>query len=369
MSISPRTEPEDDASGTPFGERNRKRLIAKFFAGAGKPDTASAWKPVYRMLLWIDRTTGLAHCYESDKAQPGRPWYARSLAFHAWLASALLRTPVDVGDDLDWLFRAALDDYLKQLTAQHNRYRKIAEGQRAIYENQDFPVPGFDAEIRQILLEHLSPYLTTRPPDEVIEAVSEQLRQYWKQENKRKNLLGEGFEDVLAAVVEAAASKGIVVRTRVNIADVRGFSMPGARDKATKVDLVLEHPAWQRPALANVKWSIRADREDQLWDDFKEFVRFDRDQRGFDHYLVTNEFDPARLNAACDHREANNFVFRNVVHVNTDGVLAAYFPSKGVPAKAIRRDNDSSMEKVRQQVAARRLISLGDWLTNMTLRL
>jgi len=193
------------------------------------------------------------------------------------------------------------------------------------------------------------------------------LREYWKQENKRKNLLGEGFEDVLAAVVNAACVAGIQARTRISIADVAGFHPLGAKDKATKVDVIVENPQWTRPALVNVKWSIRADREDQLWDDFKEYVRFDRDQRGFDHYLITNEFDPARLNAVCDRREANNFIFKQVVHINTDGVLAAYGPPPAAVqnAEQAKRAADSSMQRVRQQVQQGRLISLSQWLAGL----
>ena len=133
------------------------------------------------------------------------------------------------------------------------------------------------------------------------------------------------------------------------------------------MDLVIEHPRWPRPALVNVKWSIRADREDQLWDDFNEYVRFDSEHRGFDHYLVTNEFDPARLNAVCDRREANNYVFKRVVHINTKGVLAAYGSAPATSA-ALRKSKpvaDSSAGRVRQQVQTGRLISLSKWLTTL----
>ncbi|MGH3773789.1 MAG: hypothetical protein ACRDRW_20765, partial [Pseudonocardiaceae bacterium] len=67
-----------------FGAENRARLLGEYFttvvASSGELTAGSAWQHVYRLLLWIDRTTNLAHCYESDKCQPGRPWYARSLA-------------------------------------------------------------------------------------------------------------------------------------------------------------------------------------------------------------------------------------------------------------------------------------------------
>lgn len=319
------------------------------------------------MLLWVDRTTGLAHCYESDKCQPGRTWYARSLAFHKWLAAALQSTPLEIGNRLDWLFQKALEVYLKAREREQQAQKDKGAQQRAVYEGQSFPMPGADPEIERIIGEALKPFLAVEPPTEVYDAIADSLREYWKQENKRKNLLGEGFEDVLAATVHAVCGKRIKARTRTSIADIAGFHGLGAKDKATKVDLVVEHSQWPRPALVNVKWSIRADREDQLWDDFHEYVRFDRDHIGFDHYLVTNEFDPARLNAVCDRREANNSIFKQVVHINTDGVLAAYGPSRaGVGnEKASQVQRDSSMDRVRQHVQKGRLISLAQWLTRL----
>jgi hypothetical protein len=353
--------------GTPFGEQNRRRLIAQYFGEKGAPNTARAWEHVYGMLLWVDRTTGLAHCYESDKCQPGRLWYARSLAFHHWLAGTLHSTPLDLGKGLDWMFQKALEDYLKELASEQQAQKDKGAQQRAVYSGQDFPLPGADPEIERIIGEALKPFFASQPQVEVFDAIADQLREYWKQENKRKNLLGEGFEDVLAAVVNAACGPEIKARTRTSIAEVAGFHGLGAKDKATKVDLIIESPKWPRPALVNVKWSIRADREDQLWDDFKEYVRFDRDQQGFDHYLVTNEFDPARLNAVCDRREANNFIFKQVVHINTDGVLAAYEPSSApaAEAKTGKPARDSSMERVRQQVQQARLVSLSKWLDGL----
>lgn len=369
--MAPDTDPQplsaEALQGTPFGEQNRRRLITQYFGEKGAPNAARAWERVYGMLLWVDRTTGLAHCYESDKCQPGRTWYARSLAFHQWLASALHSTPLEIGKQLDWLFQKALEDYLKALASEQKAKKDKGAQQRAVYAGQEFPLPGADPEIERIIGEALKPFLVSQPPAEIFEAIADRLREYWKQENKRKNLLGEGFEDVLAAVVHAACGPGIQALTRTSIADVAGFHGLGAKDKATKVDLIVQHSKWSQPALVNVKWSIRADREDQLWDDFKEYVRFDRDQRGFDHYLVTNEFDPARLNAVCDRRESNNFIFKHVVHINTDGVLAAYGPQLGVAleAKDGKPPRDSSMERVRQQVHHGRLVSLAQWLDRL----
>jgi len=364
VDANPTPTSADASQSTPFGEQNRKRLIAEFFAQKGVPNAQTAWKQVYALLLWVDRTTGLAHCYESDKCQPGRPWYGRSLAFHQWLAGEFKTTPLNLGKQLDWLFEKALEQYLKVLAGQQAAVRAKGAQQRAAFPGQAFPLPGTDPEVQRIVREALKPYFSSQPPEDVFDQVAERLREYWRQENKRKNLLGEGFEDVLAAVVGSVVGGNIQARTRTSVADIAGFFAPGAKDKATKVDIVIENAAWTRPSLVNVKWSIRADREDQLWDDFKEYVRFDRDHRGFDHYLITNEFDPARLNAVCDRREANSVVFNKVVHINTDGVLAAYKTTAAVAGgiEKPRPAAESSMERVHQQVQQGRLISLSEWL-------
>ncbi|MEY2548085.1 MAG: hypothetical protein QOD64_667, partial [Verrucomicrobiota bacterium] len=76
----PESGPAKEVVDRAFGANNRARLLARYFENAGLISPENAWQHIYRLLLWIDRTTALAHCYESDKAQPGRPWYGRSLA-------------------------------------------------------------------------------------------------------------------------------------------------------------------------------------------------------------------------------------------------------------------------------------------------
>ena len=60
---------KDAAVKAPFGAANRQRLIDQSCLAG----TSELWLAVYRLLLWTDKTTGLAHCYESDKCQPGKP--------------------------------------------------------------------------------------------------------------------------------------------------------------------------------------------------------------------------------------------------------------------------------------------------------
>src|SRR5438445_8531169 len=115
-----------EAAARAFGSENKARLLERYFDRAGAVTPANAWQHVYRLLLWIDRTTALAHCYESDKAQPGRPWYARSLAFHDWLSRELNVAPAAIAEQIDWLFREAVKDLAT----------RVITSRSAMYERQ-----------------------------------------------------------------------------------------------------------------------------------------------------------------------------------------------------------------------------------------
>src|SRR5689334_20668625 len=104
------TEPSAEVVNRAFGEDNRARLLRTYLSTAPRVPASEAWRHIYRLLLWINRTIGLAHCYESDKCQPGRPWYQRSLAFHGWVAEQLNSTPAGLSADIDWLFSHASTD-------------------------------------------------------------------------------------------------------------------------------------------------------------------------------------------------------------------------------------------------------------------
>lgn len=98
----------------PFGATNRQRHVGEYLASS----TTAPWLAVYRLLLWADKTTGLAHCYESDKCQPGKAWHPRSLRFHAWLADSLGVSPREVAAGIDWLFRRTAEDYAHYMIEQ-----------------------------------------------------------------------------------------------------------------------------------------------------------------------------------------------------------------------------------------------------------
>lgn len=338
--------------GRVFGSESRRRLLNEYFSfinpdGGATPE--NAFRHIYRLLLWVDPTTGLAHCYESDKAQPGRPWYERSLRFHAWLAKQLGAEPGDLGGGIDWLFRKAARDLARGLT--EGRLRQARE-QRAPYEGLGMPEPGEDPELEEIIRDALRPWLREAPPSEVLARLTQRIHDHTRLENKRKNLVGEGFEDVLAAVMGRIDAPGIEsLKARALLHEIPGFSVPAEREKVKKVDLVLlARPEAQR-ILVTAKWSIRADREEQFESDFQAYAKLERASRPFDYVLITNEFDPARLAAACERQVLARYLFSAVVHVSTDALLAAYGPNL-----------DRSFQRVAQHIASGRLMSLRGWL-------
>ena len=340
-------EAAQEAVARAFGAENRARLIARYFNAAGDVNTGNAWQHVYRLLLWIDRTTALAHCYESDKAQPGRAWYARSLAFHAWISDQLNTTPANLGDQIDWLFREAVKDLAnKSLAARTATYAT----QRAPYEGRGFPEPGEDPGLAGIIKESLGKWLQKQPPEEEYRNLIRRITVYMSQENKRRNLVGEGFEDVIAAIVRHLPfSSRCEIRNRSLLQDLPGFYSPSPNEKAKKVDLAIVLN--NRRTLVSAKWSIRADREEQFQSDFETYARLESAGRDFAYTLVTNEFDAARLKAACERRRQNAPLFTHVVHINPTAVLATYGET----------DRGSS-SLVRAHVDSGRLMSLQSWL-------
>jgi hypothetical protein len=337
--------------GRAFGAESRRRMLDEYFARAPVVTASNAWQHIYRLLLWIDSTTGLAHCYESDKAQPGRPWYSRSLAFHAWLAAALQTTPAGLGDDIDWLFRRGTEVLARAMAASAERRADRARVQREPYSGQGMPEPGQNLELEVLIREELAPWLRTEVPPEVLHKLIQRIRAYLGQENKRKNLVGEGFEDVLAALIRRLPGGEIFdTRPRVLLSAVPGFREPPPREKERKVDLAIVGRAGRR-VLVSAKWSVRADREEQFGIDFEAYARLDTLGQDFAFVLITNEFDAARLAIACERRGQNALLFSDVVHVNPEGVQAAY-----------GRERRGAAARIVEHMQSGRLLSLERWL-------
>jgi hypothetical protein len=348
-----------DAKSVPikaaFGAENRTRLINTYFMDVDDVSPSNAWMHVYKLLLWIDRTTGLAHCYESDKCQPGKHWYPRSLAFHDWVSKELGVTNVDLSDSLDWLFNKATLDLSRYILHCQERVVQRAKQQMLPFADKDFPAPGEDPELISIVNDVLKPFFSGSPPDDAWRQLVQRVRQHVALENKRKNLVGEGFEDVLAITLGKVLSPSKwMISPRIALQDIPGFKNERMGEKVNKVDVVAISGDAAKRILITVKWSIRADREKQFPAEFASYVSAKSDMNPFDYVLVTNEFDPARLLRACEMTAANHFMFTDVVHICPEGLRAAY-----------GKDCDNSMKAVVALIDAKRLISLNEWITKM----
>lgn len=344
-----------------FGAKNRLHLIDEYFSGQSETDItpAKAWAHVYRLLLWVDQTTGLGHCYESDKSQPGKRWYARSLAFHDWVSTALGTSPGTLAENIDWLFLRAAEDLAADVLRRSAKITAKAESQREPYEGRGFPLPGEDPELVAIFRETLDGHLSAEPTAEVWGKLVQRVRQYLALDNKRKNLVGEGFEDVLSQVVQRTCRRAdLEVYTRRALHDLPGFNRTRAGDKPNKVDVAVIRPAMR--TLVTAKWSVRADREKQFTTDFSDYIGAESDRKPFEYVFVTNEFDPARLMRACEQLTANALMFTRVVHISTDAIRATYGHFKA------EKEEAASMQRVLRHIDEGRLISLERWLGDLS---
>jgi hypothetical protein len=353
MATKRKTESKvEDGTKAPFGAANRQRLIGEFLAIA--PEQAP-WLSVYKLLLWADATTGLAHCYESDKCQPGKPWHQRSLRFHSWLAEKFDVEPRQLGERIDWLFKRTASDYALYMVKQYQNLVRRAMAQRAPFTGRSMPEPGEDPAIVSIIREVLGVRLVGEPTPDEWRQMTSRIRELIAVENKRKNLVGEGFEDVLASVARSFDRDGLLnVRARPLLQDIPGFANTRVGDKANRVDLAVVRKADGRRTIVTAKWSIRADREKQFPAEFGSYVTAKSDMEPFDYVLLTNEFDPARLVRACQMTTSNAYMFSTVVHVNPDALRAVYGDSP-----------EPTMQKALGYIATGRLKGFDAWLDSL----
>lgn len=343
-----------------FGAENRARLINTYFAEQSVTDISPeyAWAHVYKLLLWVDQTTGLGHCYESDKSQPGKRWYSRSLSFHDWVSSALNTSPAELAKHIDWLFLRAAEDLAAYVLRSAEKVAAKAEAQRTLYRGRGFPRPGEDPELIFIVKDALGLHLGSEPSPEVWNRLVQRVRQYLALDNKRKNLVGEGFEDVIAQIIQRTSPcDDLQVFTRKALHDLPGFNRVRVGDKPNKVDVAVIRPS--RRILVTAKWSVRADREKQFITDFTDYVNAESDRKPFEYVFVTNEFDPARLVRACEQLVGNALMFKHVVHINTDSIRATYSQSEDGKNEA------ASMQRVLKYIEEGRLISLEQWIKKL----
>ena len=145
-------------------------------------------------------------------------------------------------------------------------------------------------------------------------AVTQKIWQYLAVQNKRKNLVGEGFEDVVAQTVRRACKvPEDQVFTRALLYQIPGFNRARQGGKENKVDLAIVRRLMR--TIVTAKCSVRADREKQFPAEYEEYCNAESPNQKFQYVFVTNEFYPARLMRACEALFRNNLRFDHVVHI------------------------------------------------------
>lgn len=147
------------------------------------------------------------------------------------------------------MFREAVKDLATRvITGRSAMY----ERQRAAYAGRSFPEPGEDPELAAIIREVLGEWLNPEPPGQVIADLTRRIHTHLSQENKRKNLVGEGFEDVVAAILgRLSLETPLEVRTRVPLHD-----LPGSIGQLQMKKSRRSTSAWL--AARCVPWSLRS---------------------------------------------------------------------------------------------------------------
>jgi hypothetical protein len=339
-------------AASPFGKESRVRILRQHFALAGEVTPATAWQFVYRELLWIDGSTGLAHLYESDKAQPGRHWYERTVDFTDKLCARFGNISREqLKQDIDQLFRACL----KELVATQGATAEASElvealvmepEQRELLEPvvEVLEVAGGNEAAAYVpdadLVGQFTALLTQRTQlaQSEAEALARDLvakaRFYYTVERKRQNVLGEGFEDLLHLLLTrvGGVSDG-TIRVRKKADQLPGFATPVER-RIESPDIAIVQGD-RTAVLASVKWSLRHDRQKQLSDELDCYVNMLSQEQFPQYVLVTNEYDPGRLVNVVDKLQSGGHRLDHVYHMNVElllGVLGRRAEVKGLQA-------------------------------------
>lgn len=352
-----------------MGRAARQAILVRHFEQ--HPVTADrAWEFVYRQLLWVDGSTGLAHLYESDKAQPGRSaWYDRAVLFTDLLCKELGVPRERLKNEIDQLFKTCIPLLIE---SRSGKAKKAQEMALAIAEQgtTELPAklvkqaaavasqpPGFvaDAELVTEFAEMLTGQLKlqTLKAAAIATELVKRARFYFTVDRKRQNILGEGFEDLLQLLIErltTVPTDRIKIRQKVD--ELPGFAQQDhSRERVEAPDLAVVVNN-ETKLLASTKWSLRQDRQKQLSDELDCYAAL-RSQRHFPRYvLITNEYDPGRL-INTNALKRRNAGISCMYHINPEFL------------RAVLSETSKYRDEIRPLVVSGRLRSIGDFLKDL----
>lgn len=324
---------------SPFGHATRMQVLERYFAQAGTVTAENAWQHVYRCLLWMNEGAGLAHIYNSNHMQPGGNFHSRAVRFTAELCRLLGVTRAGLPAEIDFLFKGC-----------------VAEWKRTRPEEVE---PEVESELIAVIAEVLRGEGIVddraRPLARKIESLS---RDFFTIGNKRKNALGEGFEDLLyMLLIRVAHISPERIALRKPVSQLPGFRRAPVRRAGTRADRE-PHPdialieGGITHVITSAKWSMRQDRETQFQAEYTAYQMNKTQSTELRFALITNEFDVARLNnvARAMPGGAGGYIFHQIYHIN--------------PALLVHTQGDR-IGTVQHWIGAGKILALADFLTEM----
>ncbi|MEZ4447677.1 MAG: hypothetical protein R3B72_51855 [Polyangiaceae bacterium] len=272
-----------------------------------------AWEHVYRLLLSVDRRTGLAHVYDANHMQPGGNFHARAKCFTDLLCAHWNITSGELKERVDYMFQFCLDEYLAQ--------RKVTQSTPTTLEDLSLFGQEVAERIARSLQVSISADLLQLAYE--IDLLGED---HFTLDRKRQNVRGEGNEDILAWLllkISGVPRERLLVRT--SAAKLPGFAPPvkaKSKDelKVPKPDLaILSADRRLTQWIITAKWSTRQDRLDQFGQEFSYYNGHRTQELEVQYVFITNEMDIARLRGALNTPPSEGgFHFHRVYHVNLD---------------------------------------------------
>ncbi len=304
-------------------------MLEEYFREAGEVTAANAWQHVYRVLLWLDERTQLAHIYDSNHMQQGGAFYSRAVRFTDEVSKELSIDRKDLGNRIDVLFKGCVAELLKREGA--NPAASAEEvAQLALLAEEDGEELDESELIGEISDLLASAGVAAPKVPSLARAIEERARRFFTLGNKRKNALGEGFEDLLTMLLEKVSkvpTSKIQVRKRVSalpgfkkVAQVRGRRRGGER--LPKPDIAITDEGVTQ-VITTAKWSMRQDRETQFASEYDGYQKNKVQTTELQFVLITNEFDVARLDnvARAQPGGAGGYIFHTIYHINPQLLL------------------------------------------------
>ncbi len=326
----------------PFGQSTRMRVLNEYFESAGPVTPANAWEHVYRCLLWMNRTAALAHIYDSNHMQPGGGFHGRAVRFTDALCSRWGIARGELPQHIDVLFQGCVTAWKKAQLLLGPPSGKIDDTElvdtiEGVLRTEGVP----DALARDVALK-----------------IESEARDFFTIGNKRKNALGEGFEDLLFILLQrASAIPAEKITLRQPVSKLPGFRKqplpaPGQKkQREPSPDIAIIDDGITH-VITTAKWSMRQDRETQFLAEYNSYQRNKVQETELTYTLITNEFDVARLNNVARAMPGGDggYIFHQIYHINPELLVATQGDRIGQVA------NWMGVGKIR---------SLADFLTEM----